>query len=114
MMIRAADSGCIKAMLYSAVDLCFLGEKSRLRSYLNNRLHYKKNRSKNNNDRSNVRNSDISIGVGVEYLRMAAKRNNAEANFLLGHLAAAGDAGQEEDRLAAEAFFQKAAQLGLQ
>ena len=119
MMLEAAEAGSISAILYSAVDLCFLdGAKSRLRSIARSTggtLQYNNNNSAGSSTGGSSSTGGGSDGHerGVRLLKRAVARNDAEATFLLGSLTASGGAGLNKDEKLAEFFFDKATKLGL-
>ena len=103
MMLRAADAGNVNAMLYSAVDLCFIpAPDSRLRPLVAT--------SGKETRRSGI---DTADSKGVTFLRSAIKRRNADAAFLMGCLLEDGKAGVEKNLALAQEYFQNASKWGL-
>ena len=100
-MLRAAEAGNVNAMLYSAVDLCFIPTpESRLRPFVG----LKEKRSRNIGDADSQ---------GVTFLRDAIKQRNADAAFLMGCLLQDGKAGLEKNPALAEEYFGNASKWGL-
>ena len=103
MMLRAAEAGNVNAMLYSAVDLCFIpAPESRLRPFVGTPRKEKRSQSVGDAD-----------SQGVTFLRDAIKQRNADAAFLMGCLLEDGKAGLEKNPALAEEYFGNASKWGL-
>ena len=93
LMLNAVNAGNVDALLHVGIDLLFHDET---KSVFKNCFEGADDNRK-----------------GIEFLKRAVKKKNAEAAFLLGHVYSEGLAGLKLDDTVAETYFERSRALGL-